>query len=357
MAFNFIPKSAKEIGEAKFTYGVELIAAYNLVQKRNSKANQPFALDKSVQSKVKVQRALKENIEIADLKAVAPHFTFSWGNGSRGGVGAANKGIGFEADLVEDFQKYLDGEDSYSQFKNGNFIETFMSKYADKWDDFEVKAMGELNQKRPMVFVGDQPLISPATMGNYNIGATVTDLTIKPKGKRASSFKDLYLSAKYGSTVTFFGIGIRTILTPAEIDAGMINNANGKSLLKMLGIDNMKFCQVFKQYGTTVQPPEEIDVTSTCQKDKLTNFLKSGIGSGYILVHKLNGKVHHFEMTLDKLSTACTIQSVKVRYPYGTAKRVDIFVETNLLSLKMNIRSKAGDLYPTHIMADYTMKH
>ena len=357
MAFNFIPKSAKEIGEAKFTYGAELIAAYNLIQKRNAKATQCFALDKSIQNKVKIQRALKDDIQLQELKSLAPHFTFSWGNGSRGGVGAANKGIGFEADLVEDFKKYLVGEDMLSQYKNGNFTEQFILKYANKWDDFVVDPMGALNQKRPMVFVGDQPLISPATSGNYDIGKTVTDVTIKPVGKKANTFKPLYLSAKYGKTVTFFGIGIKTIISPQEIDSGMINNRNGQALLKMLGIDNIKFCQVFKQYGGTIQAPEEIDVTQTCQKDNLTKFLKSGIGSGYILVHKIDGKIHHFEMTDQKLSSACTIQSVKVRYPYGTAKRVDIFVETSLLSLKMNIRSKAGDLYPTHIMADYTMKH
>jgi len=360
VAYNFVPKTAEEIGKAKIPNGAQLVKAYNFILKQDSRAKEPFAIDKTKPSDIKVLRGLKSSIDLTKIKELAPNFKFTWGNGSRGNSGVANRGIGFESDLVYDFNLYRStgpGNDFASLSKNGNFVETFEKSYLMKWSDYEVKQMGELNQKRPLVFVGDQPMISPATGSNYDIGATVTDLTLLPKGNKSVSLGPVHVSAKFGKTVTFFGIGIKTILTPTEINQGYISNTKGQALLNMLGVDNIKFCQVFQQYGSGAGSEEEIDVTAKCDKAKLTNFLKGGIGHGYVLVHKIGNEVHHKMMTPTVLESAAKPTSVKVRYPFGSAKRVDIFVETSLFSLKMNIRSKDGDLYPTHIMADYVMKH
>ncbi len=66
-------------------------------------------------------------------------------------------------------------------------------------------------------------------------------------------------------------------------------------------------------------------------------------------------------MTEKFLEEAATItsSSMKILYPVGgSAKRIDIKLETKLYELNFNIRSKAaGVTYPTHIMCDYKFKH
>ena len=129
----------------------------------------------------------------------------------------------------------------------------------------------------------------------------------------------------------------------------------------MLGIDNAKFCATFNQYDpsskvNTKVGGETIDVTNKIDKTVLREFLKSGIGWGYMLVHKLGSKEYSKFMDSTTLEKASVIQSVKVKYPSG-AKRIDVFVETPMFSLKINIRNKQGGLYPSHIMSDYKHKH
>jgi len=71
--------------------------------------------------------------------------------------------------------------------------------------------------------------------------------------------------------------------------------------------------------------------------------------------------VHLFVMTEKFLQEASTITSsnLTILYPVGgSAKRIDIKLETKLYELNFNIRSKAaGITYPTHIMCDYKFKH
>jgi hypothetical protein len=63
---------------------------------------------------------------------------------------------------------------------------------------------------------------------------------------------------------------------------------------------------------------------------------------------------------MDKATAAKAVKpkSVKVRYPAtGTAKRIDILIETDLFEFKVNIRNKQGGVAPSHIMCDYSTKH
>ena len=66
-------------------------------------------------------------------------------------------------------------------------------------------------------------------------------------------------------------------------------------------------------------------------------------------------------MTESFLTEASTITSpeLTIYYPVGgSAKRIDIKLETKMYELNFNIRSKAaGVTYPTHIMCDYKFKH
>jgi hypothetical protein len=67
-----------------------------------------------------------------------------------------------------------------------------------------------------------------------------------------------------------------------------------------------------------------------------------------------------FDMTESFLEQASNITTnLTIEYPVGgSAKRIDIKLETKLYELNFNIRSKAaGVTFPTHIMCDYKFKH
>ena len=347
MAYNFIPTSVKDIAAAKLKTGAVLIALYDYIVKKVPNAKAPLAIDKAKPNSVKIVRALNGTVSVNELKKIAPGITLSWGNGSRGGSGAANKGIGFERDLETDLIAYREEGISSDRIKAKTFLVDLEQYYGlENAKSIEVKSEGALNKRRPLTFMGNQPIISGGGT-DFNVGSTVTDLTLMKDGK------PIYLSLKYGATVTFFNIGVSTILKPTEINHGMISDLNGVSLLNMFGIDNMKFCRVFTEHGSKNGSEEVVDVTGKINRQALTTFIMSGVGYGYHLVHKVGSQIHHFEMTKGKLQKACTPNQVTVRYPYGTAKRVDVTVTTPVFQLKINIRNKQGGLYPTHVMADY----
>ena len=51
------------------------------------------------------------------------------------------------------------------------------------------------------------------------------------------------------------------------------------------------------------------------------------------------------------------ISDISILYPKGgSAKRVDIKVETDIFHLNFNIRNKQGGILPSHIMCDYKIK-
>jgi hypothetical protein len=171
------------------------------------------------------------------------------------------------------------------------------------------------------------------------------------------NFKEIYLSLKMGSTVTFFNAGVARIITPKEIQAGLISNENALALFKMFGVDNAKFCQVFEGYSGSEAKDETVNTFQMLNKNILTNFIKSGIGHGYHMVHKTGKDIHHFPIDRNFLEKASQPMSCEVRYPVGVAKRIDINVETPVFQFKFNIRNKQGGIYPSHIMADYKIKH
>ena len=91
------------------------------------------------------------------------------------------------------------------------------------------------------------------------------------------------------------------------------------------------------------------------------NFIKTVIGYGYILVHKnANNTVDSYNITEEFLSSAAMpiSDTVEIHYPVaGSAKRIDIKVETKNFHLNFNIRNKQGGILPSHIMCDYKIKH
>lgn len=350
MAFNFIPKSSEEISKVGLKNGGSLIALFEFLIKIAPSIKDPIAIDKARPDSVKV---LRDFIGRVDLPFIKKTFGLSatWGSGSRGNRGAGNRGNLFEYELTNDLNEYLNNG-LQGSFKYPVLIKELVRYYSlDDVKKITVVPEGALNKSRPLVFLGDQPVIKDK---NFNIGATVTDITLK------SDTRNIYLSCKLGGTVSFFNVGIKSILKKDEIKTGDISNVNGKLLLNTLGIDPVLFCRVFNEYNKQGIIPDvrEVDVTNQINSTKLSTLLKSGIGYGYHLVHKLGNSIHHHEMTSAELDKSTKIESVKIIYPIGKYKRVDAMIETPGYSFKLNIRDTSGssEPFPSHMLMDYKFK-
>ncbi len=216
-------------------------------------------------------------------------------------------------------------------------------------DNFTVIKESDKNQSRPLTFEGGNPVVK---FSNTTAAATLTDITIN---KGSDTY---YLSAKFGSTQTFFNAGLTTIFPAAEIKSGEVKNSNGRALLETLGIDNKTFCRVFNEYPNTdfsslSGPTDKYDVS------KMSNLIKSGIGEGYYMVTAGNKGYGFYKIDSSYTDQASNITSgVNVYYGGigGKGKRIDVTFESALYKFKLNIREKLGKLYPTHLMCDYVKK-
>ena len=75
------------------------------------------------------------------------------------------------------------------------------------------------------------------------------------------------------------------------------------------------------------------------------------------MVHQIHGDNFEYINLLSDDNLNVFISSMKdawIEYPQnGEAKRVDVYVIYDKIKIKINLRSKDGGIYPTHIMADY----
>lgn len=358
MAYNFVPNDKQSILDSKFTNKKELAKLYDLVLDVSKDMKDPLAIDSARSTNVKIHRSLQADIDDDKLKDLAAKTgtKLSFGNGSRGNAGAGNRGIAFEKFLSRDLGHYVKTRSDSADYKYKSFMKPFIKNVLSKAKEIEIIDMGALNQKRSLGFQGGKPYIMEPRISP--IGKTVTDVTVKTDGTPH------YLSLKMGGTVTFFNAGVTKIFPQKELKAGTVKDRNGLALLKTLGIDPDAFAQVFASYkgGTEKRnAPKKLDnVTSKINKNNLKNFLATGVGYGYYLVHakSLNSDSVITEY-LDKNSVlhGVTPKKVTVQYPIGgSAKRVDVEIETPMFTFKVNIRNKQGGTFPSHVMCDYKMK-
>lgn len=102
----------------------------------------------------------------------------------------------------------------------------------------------------------------------------------------------------------------------------------------------------------------EEDVTSKLKRNKaFKEFMQSVMGYGYILVHQTSKRdIEYIDLMTEQAmqSFVSDIESAVVEYHVGgSAKRVNVVVKYPQIEFSINIRSKDGGTYPTHIMADY----
>lgn len=359
MAYTFFPKTATEIKQtlkgdkAKID---EIINVFAYLKTKNKKVETPINIDPTKISKINVARIFYGDVDLAKIKRETKFskITIKYGDGSSGNRGAKNQGNAYEGQLAEAIQQWWNGEPLTDPKLKVAVDDIIALHKLDKAKTLEVKMVGELNNKRPFIFSPSVLISSKIPVKNNNLGPVVTDITLIVNGK-----EEIYLSLKTGGTVTFFNSGIKTVLSPAEIKTGRITNKHGLQILDMFNINDALFCDI---YNGKLKKGYVEDVWKTMtakQKKELREFLKSGVGHGYTIVHKLTSKTHVYNVDESYMDEAANPKSCTVYYggKSGTGKRIDMEIETGHYILKLNIRdTQGGDGMPTRMMCDYSYK-
>jgi len=352
MAYDFFPKSDVEISQHLQTADArktgDIITLFKYL-KKETRLESPINIDKQKLGIVNVSRAIDGTLSLDQIKRNTgiSSVNIKFGNGSSGNRGVNNRGNLFEPQFADALLAWWKGE-TVSNREMLDAIEHLDKTYnLRKGKKLKIDVVGGENTKRPLVFSPDIMLTNPKGTGN-NVGPSVTDITLTLDGK------EIYLSLKLGTTVTFFNVGIRTVLTPEEIKSYSIKNPNGKKLLKLFGIDEKLFCDVFN--GRLERGMSKV---SNVDRAKMQKLLKSGIGEGYHIIHKLTGRILSKKMDTAALEKAARVNNATIYYggKTGTGKRVDIEMESETYRFKLNMRDTQGkDGYPTRLMCDFSYK-
>ena len=287
-----------------------------------------------------------------------------------------NKGIIFEKEMDARFRECIQAKKCEGKYADAAmYILDRCSK--DKGSpviDVDGSA-GAKNTPRPL-HPGPKPYIMPLSHKGH--GELLTDITLI-HANRAESF----LSLKYSSTLTFVNAGVKVKhFRTNDIKNGKINTLAGKALLKVLGIDNELFCNVFKdrpfwykkgnnekllleqKQGTNPRGTKlwKVNVKNKIDKFKFKKLISTAIGSDYYMVHGLPpNKIWFWEMTsVINKGASKPIMSGPIWLYYGgkmgNGKRIDMEFSNGYFDFKLNIRNKQGGLYPSHLMLDYKSK-
>lgn len=288
--------------------------------------------------------------------------TSEFGGQVKGGK-KVNMGNQYEDDLTEALIDYCSGK---TPKKYASHVTQIIAKLTEKYGKAPTKAIGEggKNQKRPLIKKGGNIIISAGGASTLNIGSTLTDITLEIDGK------PVYLSVKFGSTLSFFNCGVRSsgndklaLFPEAKLRAGDIPK-DGKDYLDMFGINYRSFLNVFENYGKVSGPTinNHIQKTtlSSSGKTALEDLIASGVGYGYWMCHYTGSELKFYEIDQNYMRKASNLigNGVEVQYggASGTGKRIDIVFETESYKFKFNIRNKSGGVYPTHTNGDYYKK-
>lgn len=289
--------------------------------------------------------------------------TGEFGGQIKGGK-KVNLGNQYEEDLTESLKERINEQKRPSKY--ADHVDQIIGALTEFYGETPTKAegAGHLNQARPLKKKGNDIIISAGGATTNNIGSTVTDITLTVAGK------PVYLSVKFGSTLSFFNCGVKgsgkgkiSLFPEVKLKAGDIPD-DGKKYLDMFGINYEKFLDVFRNYGNTSGPTvsNHIDTTtlSASSKRALEDLIASGVGYGYWMCHYTGSALHFYYIDEKYMRDASTLLSNTIEVNYGgaggKAKRIDMIFETKLYDFKFNIRNKQGGVYPTHSNGDYYKK-
>ena len=213
----------------------------------------------------------------------------------------------------------------------------------------DVKQMGGQNASRPFEVAGNQPFVAPQKHQDH--GSVLTDINVIHENSIS------YLSAKLGPSLTFINPGSKTLFSDQDVKDHDISKDKGIALLKMCGLDEDAFCNVFNNFGKSAQKKKNLKHSGVkkVNKDTLQKFVKTAMGSNYWMIHakgNAEDKFQNAEMELP-IALGKTISNEIINCG-KLLKRIDIAFANTHFSFNLNIRSKAGGTtYPTNVMLDY----
>ena len=283
--------------------------------------------------------------------------------------GGNNKGNEYEDHLAESFAKFQDHGGKYPN----DVTEILKAICGANPGTCYIKSQqeGGKNKPRPMKY-DSSFYISAEGRKTEEIGPTVTDITVwiaDPEGKKE---EPIYLSVKFGDTLSFFNIGVKggrkdslSIFPTKDLVEGKLNDM-GKDFLDMFNINHSKFIETFQKYDKknketktpTIEDHRESYNIKGQAKRNLQNFVKSGVGKGYWMVHRDKSGLHVYNINDKFLKDASTLTSDNINIDYGGkegyAKRVNIDFSTKEYDFSINLRSKSSsDNYPGYANGDY----
>lgn len=265
-----------------------------------------------------------------------------------------NKGNQFEADLQERLVECISGKKCKGKYDKQvkALLESVEKTY--KLPAQKSELMGGLNQPRPLT--GNSPgQLHIAPNSAIKHGEKLTDITLCLGN---NGLKKVFLSLKFGGTLTFMNAGVGKVLTEAEIKKNKITNKQGLALLRLFGIDETYFCHVFNGFHKKIK--KHIDTKPKADMANIKRFLQTAIGAGYWMIHGHDsGKITMWEMTTTKTQAAANGISKPIVYyggKSGTGKRIDVEFSSAYFDFKLNIRNKQSGVYPSHVMLDYKSK-
>ena len=297
------------------------------------------------------------------------------GQGAQGGGKTLNKGNLFEQYFYEDAVKVLEGATKGSRFiptilEMNKVLEKRLGKAMGMVEgDPKFKGVleeGSANKSRPLAYSGGSLVVAAEGNVTEDMGSTLTDITFQ-YGKELTP---VYLSLKFGPTLTFFntGVGGRNgplLFTEREISQGNVTTQGGLDFLKMFGMADdqaaiKKFCESFTNYPRTTPIKNHIFTPTTFQTSAIKKLLRSGIGYGYWMVHNTKDTtIDWYEINEQYMKDAATIDGgVTIYYGRmnGMGKGVNMTCSSEHYNFTFNIRNKQGGTFPTHIMCDYKKK-
>ena len=307
--------------------------------------------------------SLTTTVNITELEKTE-HFGGAPAGGTR-----VNLGNQYETDLGDSFQKFQDHGGKYPEHVS-DILKAICSSNPGTCF-IKAKVEGGANKPRPMKYDGSF-YISAGGKKTTDIGKTVTDITVTIADPEGKNQKDIYLSVKYGATLSFFNIGVKggrknslEIFPTKDLEDGKLPQM-GKDFLDMFNINHQKFIDTFQKYDPKDKTPTVEDYQESYSikgeaKRNLENFCASGVGKGYWMVHNDGSTLHVYEVNDQYLKRASSLTSPNIGIDYGgktgAGKRVNINFSTREYDFSFNIRSKTGgEVYPGYANGDYFKK-
>ena len=371
MAYNAIPKTRKELGEIISGAKEEIVSDANrlychLVNKY-PKISEPLAFDPSKKNECKIRRALQGEIKLGELKKQLKisKLRIDFGDGSRGNRGLGNQGTLFEVELQEGFDNWI--ENNETKHKYSQFIKEMIAHYKlEECKAVKCIAEGGENKKRPMSLEGEKWQVGDASDSlGYDIGATVTDLTLEVLCAD-NKLRKYFISCKTSGTTNLSNLGLKGNVFPVEqVKACKIEEKSGKALMETFGLDEQKLCDTFNKFDAGDKTYKE-SASVSGNKAKLAQLIKGSLGYGYHYVHLERGKIKHFEIDKKFLDSAAKASRLRIAYggEQGGAKRINIHLTTPKMEMMFNIRNTTtkgtkddpNRVYPDKLQSAYKMK-